>query len=277
MRDSFDRLRDAFDAADAVLVGIGAGMSASAGFAYDGERFMEHFSDFHDKYGISDMYSGGFYPFRTQEEHWAWWSRTVLLNRYDCPVGKPYDDLVALLKGKEHFIITTNVDHQLQRAGADRQRLFYTQGDYGLFQCPKPCHDRTYDNEAAVRAMVASQKDMRVDSSLIPRCPVCGRPMAMNLRIDSTFVEDEGWHRAAQRYGEWLERNSAKRLLLLELGVGGNTPGIIKIPFWQMAMRNPEATYCTVNKAEAYVPPELESRSIAIREDIASVLEELGS
>ena len=275
MRSSCDKLAAALARADAVLVGIGAGMSASAGFSYSGRRFLDNFGDFHEKYGIEDMYSGGFYDFSSLEEFWAWWSRMIILNRYDCPVGKPYTDLIRLLEGRDFFILTTNVDHQLQRAGVDKTRLFYTQGDYGLFQCSLPCHRKTYDNEAQVRAMAASESHMRIDSSLIPRCPVCGRSMAMNLRSDGTFVEDDGWHIASGRYRSWLEPRMKSRLLLLELGVGGNTPGIIKYPFWQMTAQNPQAVYACINAWEAWVPGEIADRSLCISADIGDVLEKL--
>lgn len=267
-----ERLAEALDAADAVLVGAGAGLSTSAGLTYGGERFMRYFADFHAAYGIRDMYAGGFYPFATPEEYWAWWSRHIMVNRYDAPVGEPYRDLLRLLDGRDFFVLTTNVDHQFQRAGIDRARLCYLQGDYGLWQCSKPCHRGTYDNEAAVRRMAAEQRNMRVPSELLPRCPVCGAPMAMNLRIDGTFVEDEGWHAARARYEAFAEAHAGDRLLLLELGVGGNTPGIVKYPFWRMAARNPRAFYACVNRGEAYAPRELGARALALDADIGAVL-----
>lgn len=191
--DKIKRLSEEIRTADAVLIGAGAGLSTSSGLSYNGERFEQHFSDFQEKYGITDMYSGGFYPFGTLGEYWAWWSRHILINRYDAPVGKPYSDLLKLVESKEYFVLTTNVDHQFQRAGFDKKRLFYTQGDYGLWQCSKACHNITYDNEAAVRQMTELQKDMKIPDELIPKCPVCGAPMTMNLRCDDLFVQDEGW------------------------------------------------------------------------------------
>ena len=197
--ESVDRVARAIERADAVLVGAGAGLSTAAGFHYSGPRFEKDFADFRDRFGITDMYAGGFYPFPDDETRWAWWSRMIWVNRYACPVGRPYQDLVRMLRGREYFVLTTNVDHQFQRAGIDRSRLFYTQGDYGLLQCPEPCHQATYDNEDLVRLMVRDQRDMRVPSELVPRCPRCGRVMVPNLRCDDTFVEDEGWHAAAER------------------------------------------------------------------------------
>lgn len=258
-----------------MVIGAGSGLSASAGLTYSGERFERYFSDFIAKYQIPDMYSGGFYPFETLEEHWAWWSRHIYWNRYvDAP--KPvYRDLLALVEGKDYFVLTTNVDHQFQKAGFDKKRLFYTQGDYGLWQCSEPCHQKTYDNEETVRRMVAEQREMRVPTELVPRCPVCGKPMTMNLRADDTFVEDEGWHRAAERCSLFLRRHQNTRVLYLELGVGGNTPGIIKYPFWRLTCENPKASYACVNFGEALVPRELKRQSLCIDRDIGEVLKEL--
>lgn len=270
-----ERLADALLQADAVVIGAGSGLSASAGFTYGGERFFKYFGDFAEKYGIRDMYSGGFYPYKTLEEYWAWWSRMILVNRYEAGVGKPYRDLLELVKDKDYFVITTNVDHQFQLAGFDKKRLFYTQGDYGLCQCSKPCHQKTYDNEEAVRQMVVRQKDGKIPSQLVPRCPVCGAPMTMNLRVDGSFVEDEGWHQASDRYQQFLQRNRGKHVLYLELGVGGNTPGIIKYPFWQMTCGNSKAVYACINYGEACAPREIEDRSICIDGDIGEVLHKM--
>lgn len=222
--DEIARLRQALAQADAVLLGAGAGLSTSAGFTYAGERFQKYFGDFIEKYHFTDMYTAGFHRFPTLEEHWAYWSRQIYWNRY-VPAPKPvYDELLALVKEKDYFVLSTNADHQFQKAGFDKKRLFYTQGDYGLWQCSVPCHQRTYDNETVVRQMVERQKDMRVPSELVPLCPVCGKPMTMNLRADDTFVEDDGWHEAAGRYSAFLEVHECARILCLELGVGGNTP-----------------------------------------------------
>ena len=270
-----DRIADAISGADAVLVGAGAGLSTAAGFSYAGKRFDDNFADFRDAYGITDMYSGGFYPFPDQESLWAWWSRSILLNRYDCPVGKPYLDLLHLLRGREYFVLTTNVDHQFQRAGIDRDRLFYMQGDYGLLQCSRPCHQATYDNEELVRQMAERQNDLRVPSELVPRCPRCVAPMAPNLRCDDTFVEDANWHAAARRYDEFLNRHRRDRIVLLEVGVGGNTPAIIKYPFWRMASENRNATYVQLNKGEVLVPSQLERQSVILDCDAAEALSAL--
>lgn len=270
-----ERLKQALDSADAVVIGAGAGLSASAGLTYSGERFEQHFSDFQKKYGIPDMYSGGFYPFETLEEYWAWWSRHIMVNRYERAPKPVYDDLLKLMEGRDYFVLTTNVDHQFQLAGFDKKRLFYTQGDYGLWQCSKPCHQRTYDNEETVRQMVEEQQDMKVPPELVPWCPVCGRPMTMNLRADDTFVQDEGWYAAAQWYDDFIQRHKNRAVLYLELGVGMNTPGIIKYNFWQQVHRNPNASYVCINQGETYAPHEIEKRSLCIDTDIGSILTEL--
>ena len=270
-----ERLRGAVDAADVVVVGAGAGLSTAAGLTYAGERFERHFGDFIEKYGFRDMYSAGFFPFPTPEEQWAYWSRHIWCNRYVDPPKDTYAKLLNLLDGKDFFVITTNVDHQFQKAGFPKERLFYTQGDYGLWQCSVPCHDKTYDNYDVVKRMVEGQRDMRVPSELVPYCPVCGKPMAMNLRADDTFVEDEGWRAAAGRYRDFLEANQDGKVLYLELGVGANTPVIIKYPFWRYTNANPQATYACVNYGEAYAHQPIADRSILIDADIDQVLEDL--
>lgn len=267
-----EKLRQALDDVDAVIVGAGAGMSTAAGLTYSGERFDEHFADFRDAFGITDMYSGGFYPFPDVETLWAWWSRHIYFNRYDVEPGRPYLDLLKLVKDKDYFVITTNVDHQFQLAGFDKHRLFYTQGDYGLFQCSGPCSQVTYDNEEAVRAMMEQQKGMRIPSELVPTCPKCGRPMTMNLRVDGRFVEDKGWHAAATRYDEFCRRHAGMHVLYLELGVGMNTPVIIKYPFWNAVDKNPKAIYACVSLGEACAPKAVNKRSILIDGDIGMVL-----
>ena len=261
--------------AEAIVVGAGAGLSTAAGFMYAGERFERNFADFIAKYGFRDMYSAGFYPFSSLEEQWAYWSRHIWYNRYVEPPKDTYAKLLRVLEGQDFFVITTNVDHQFQLAGFPKERLFYTQGDYGLWQCSEPCHDATYDNYETVKRMVEEQRDMRVPDGLVPYCPVCGKPMSMNLRADDTFVEDAGWHAAAARYSAFLKAHEHGKVLYLELGVGANTPVIIKYPFWRYTYANPEAAYCCVNYGEAYVPAEIRDRSILIDADIDRVLEDI--
>ncbi|MBR6717338.1 MAG: Sir2 silent information regulator family NAD-dependent deacetylase [Oscillospiraceae bacterium] len=267
-----NRLKAEIESADAIVIGAGAGLSTAAGFTYSGERFEQYFSDFAAKYGFRDMYSGGFYPFESPEIFWTYWSRYIWCNRYTDVDNGTYKALYRLVRDKDYFVITTNVDHQFQKAGFDKHRLFYTQGDYGLFQCSEPCHDQTYDNEAVIKDMIAQQQDMKIPAALIPKCPKCGRPMTMNLRSDDTFVEDEGWHRAAERYEEFLRRHDGLHILFLELGVGYNTPVIIKYPFWQMTAQNPKAVYACLNFGEAKAPAPILKQSICINGDLHALL-----
>ncbi|MGN1193391.1 MAG: SIR2 family NAD-dependent protein deacylase [Dorea sp.] len=273
--DEIKRLKQELETADAILIGAGAGMSSSAGLTYSGERFKRYFSDFHEKYGITDIYSGGFYPYDTLEEYWAWWSRHIFYNRYvEAPVPV-YQELLSLVNRKDYFVLTTNVDHQFQRAGFDKKRLFYTQGDYGLWQCAKKCHNKTYDNEDIVRRMIDKQQDMKIPSELIPYCPICGAPMTMNLRCDDTFVQDEGWYAAANRYSDFLQQHKHGKILYLELGVGDNTPVIIKYPFWKYTLENPDSIYVCVNLGQAFVPQKIADRSLYLDADIGFILSEL--
>ena len=275
--EQIEQLRTALHDCDAVVIGAGAGLSTAAGFTYTGERFEQHFSDFAQKYGIQDMYSGGFYPFPTQEEFWAYWSRYIFINRYQDAPKPVYEDLLKLIQDKNYFVITTNVDHCFQKAGFDKKRLFYTQGDYGLFQCSEPCCQETFDNETVIREMFKRQKNMKIPTELLPFCPRCGKPLTMNLRSDNKFVEDEGWHRAAERYENFLHTREGGKILFLELGVGYNTPVIIKYPFWQMTARNPNATYICINQGQAVCPQKIEKRSICMDADIGQVLQSLST
>ena len=273
--EPLERLQAALRDCDAVVIGAGSGLSTAAGFTYNGERFEKYFSDFAAKYGIKDMYSGGFYPFPTQEEFWAYWSRYIYSNRYTDAPKPVYENLLKLVQGKDYFVITTNVDHCFQKAGFDKMRLFYTQGDYGLFQCSEPCCQETFDNEAVIRQMIERQDNMKIPTELLPTCPHCGKPMTMNLRCDDTFVEDDGWRRAAERYENFLRTRAGGKILFLELGVGYNTPIIIKYPFWQMTAKNPNAIYACINQGQAACPQEIERQSVCIHADIGQVLQSL--
>ncbi len=273
--DEIEHLRSALQAADALVIGAGAGLSTAAGFTYSGKRFRDNFADFEEKYDFHDMYSGGFYPYETPEERWAFWSRNIMLNRYTELPTPLYNDLLSIVQNKDYFVITTNVDHCFQKAGFEKERLFYTQGDYGLFQCSEPCCSETFDNEEIVKQMYERQVDMKIPSELLPKCPHCGKPLAMNLRADDKFVEDDGWHKAAERYSDFIRSRKNTRILYLELGVGYNTPVIIKYPFWQLTAANPKSVYACVNFGEASCPQEITAQSILINEDIAKVLGEL--
>ena len=270
-----NHLKNEIKTADAIVIGAGAGLSTAAGFTYSGERFEKYFSDFIEKYNFQDMYSGGFYPFESLEEHWAYWSRYIYINRYMNVDNGVYKRLFELVKDKDYFVLTTNVDHQFQKAGFDKHRLFYTQGDYGLFQCSEPCCQETYDNEECVKDMLEFQENMRIPTELIPRCPKCGKPMTMNLRSDNTFVQDDGWYRAAERYEEFLRRHENLHILFLELGVGYNTPAIIKYPFWQMTEKNPKAVYTCINSGEAFCPELLKRQAVCINKNINEILKKI--
>lgn len=275
--EQIDKLNKAIKQADTIVIGAGAGLSTSAGFTYSGERFEKYFDDFIKKYGFDNMYSGGFYAFESLEEHWAYWSRYIYINRYVNPPKPLYENILKLIKDKDYFVITTNVDHCFQKAGFDKKRLFYTQGDYGLFQCIEPCCQETYNNEEIIKAMIKEQKNMKIPSELLPVCPHCGKAMTMNLRCDNTFVEDEGWHKAAERYQNFIRTRINTKILFLELGVGYNTPAIIKYPFWQMTANNKEATYACINYGQASVPNDIIKKSICINEDIFKVVEDLNN
>lgn len=284
-------IREKMQQADAVVIGAGAGLSTAAGFTYSGERFEEYFAHFGEKYGFSDMYSGGFYDYDTLEEYWAYWSRYIYVNRYMDPPTDLYKQLFQLVENKDYFVLTTNVDHCFQKAGFDKNRMFYTQGDYGLFQCSKSCHRGTYDNEEAVKKMVISQgyrieagkltipegTQIRrtVPTELVPRCPKCGRSMSMNLRVDNTFVQDAGWEAAAKRYERFMEDHRGQNVVFLELGVGYNTPVIIKFVFQDAVRKNKSANYVCVNLFQATAPEDIQDRSICISADCGRVIEDL--
>lgn len=271
-RSAFSLLAEKISAAEHIVIGAGAGLSTAAGFDYAGKRFEDKFSDFHEKYGITDMYSGGFFPFPTQEEFWAWWSRMIYLNRYCEPLKNTYNMLFDLVKDKDYFVITTNVDHLFQKSGFDKYRLFYTQGDYGLFQCSEPCCNETWDNEETIMSMLKEQHNMKIPTSLLPKCPNCGKPLTLNLRSDDKFVEDIGWHKACERYSSFLEKISGSCVLFLELGVGFNTPAIIKYPFIRMTLQNENAAYACLNYGQAAAPDAIADRSICINGDIHDIL-----
>ena len=292
--EQIERLRHELKTADAIVIGAGAGLSTSAGFVYNGERFMRYFPDFAERFGISDMYSGGFFPFPNVETYWAWWSRNIYCNRYVKAPKAVYENLLRIVADRDYFVITTNVDHMFQKAGFDKKHLFYTQGDYGLFQNQRPTAQKTWDNEDWVMRAMAAQgfvKDekgvfvipengqitMRVPPELIPRDPEYGKEVVPNLRVDDSFVEDEGWHRASAAYADFLQQHQGQHILYLEIGVGSNTPVIIKYPFWQMTNDNPNAVYCCLNYNEAYCPKQSETRSICVDGDTGTLLERIYS
>lgn len=260
---------------EAIIIGAGSGLSSAAGLIYSGERFNKYFSDFINKYHLTDMYSAGFYPYESLEEYWAYWSRHIYYNRYIDAPKDTYQKLLQLVKNKDYFVLTTNVDHQFQKAGFDKKRLFYSQGDYGLWQCSKPCHQKTYDNKEIVEKMLLQQKDLKIPSSLIPYCPKCGAFMTMNLRCDQTFVQDEGWYQGQFRYNDFINKHRDLKIIYLELGVGQNTPVIIKYPFWNYTNSNKKATYVCINYGESFCPDEIKKQAILINGDIDQVINDL--
>lgn len=260
---------------EAIIIGAGSGLSSAAGLTYSGERFNKYFSDFINKYHLTDMYSAGFYPYESLEEYWAYWSRHIYYNRYIDAPKDTYQKLLQLVKDKDYFVLTTNVDHQFQKAGFDKKRLFYSQGDYGLWQCSKPCHQKTYDNKEIVEKMLLQQKDLKIPSSLIPYCPKCGAFMTMNLRCDQTFVQDEGWYQGQFRYNDFINKHRDLKIIYLELGVGQNTPVIIKYPFWNYTNSNKKATYVCINYGESFCPDEIKKQAILISGDIDQVINDL--
>ena len=286
------KLKEKIQNAEAIVLGAGAGLSTAAGLSYSGERFQKYFFDFAKKYPIRDIYSGGFFPFESTEEFWAWWSRSIYFNRYIDAPSDVYGNLKKIVEGKDYFVLTTNVDHQFQRAGFEKKRLFYTQGDYGLFQSSRPTVAKTYDNQEIVEKMLEAQGFVRdnegifqlsedkllkmsIPTELIPICPDDGLPMTMNLRTDESFVEDAGWKMATKRYQDFLHSHKGKHVLYWELGVGMNTPVIIKFPFWQYTEENPNAYYACLNLGEAGCSREISERSICLNADIGQVLRDL--
>ena len=286
------KLKEKMQNVEAIVLGAGSGLSTAAGLTYSGERFQKYFFDFAKKYPIRDIYSGGFFPFESPEEFWAWWSRHIYFNRYIDAPSDVYGNLKKIVEEKDYFVLTTNVDHQFQRAGFAKERLFYTQGDYGLFQSSRPTVAKTYDNQEIVEKMLEAQGFVRDDegifqlpedkklkisipTELIPICPDDGLPMAMNLRVDENFVEDAGWKMAAKRYQDFLHSHKGKHVLYWELGVGMNTPVIIKFPFWQYTEENPNAYYACLNLGEAGCSREISDRSICLNADIGQVLRDL--
>lgn len=265
----------ALEEAECVLMGAGAGLSAAAGLTYSGKRFAEHFPEFIEKYGMTDMYSAGFYPFPDEEARWGYWSRHVCVNRIEPEALPLYKKLYELIKDKKYFVLTTNADHQFYKAGYGEDKIFATQGDYGLIQCRRGCHPKTYDDREMMIQMDQAEKDCRIPSYMVPKCPVCGGPMAMNLRCDQYFVEDAAWHEAEERFGMFLSECRKKKVVLLELGIGFNTPTIVRFPFEKLARENRNMTLLRLNLNEAVVPESLGGRAIGINADMEKSISDI--
>lgn len=273
--DQIQAAARALQEADHILIGAGAGLSAAAGLTYSGKRFTDNFPEFIEKYGMTDMYSAGFYPFSSEEARWGYWSKHVYVNRIRPEALPLYRTLHDLVKEKDYFVLTTNADHQFYKAGFGEDQIFATQGDYGYIQCLRGCHPKVYDDTAMMNQMHQARKDCLVPSYMVPKCPVCGGPMTMNLRCDHRFVEDEAWHRAEKRFGEFLNVCEEGKTALLELGVGFNTPTIIRFPFERLAREKKNMTLIRLNRDEAIVPESLGERAFGIEADIAQSIEDI--
>ncbi|MCM3651379.1 Sir2 silent information regulator family NAD-dependent deacetylase [Metabacillus litoralis] len=267
-----DKAKQAIEGADFILLGGGAGLSAAAGIVYSGKRFTENFAPFIEKYGLTDMYLSGFYPFRTQEERWSYWAKHISLNRYEAGATKLYMDLFNLVKDKKYFVISTNVESQFVKAGFPSEKVFEIQGNYGYHQCAKGCHDKLYDNELLVKEMVEKTVDCKIPSELVPKCPVCGGEMDPNLRINHYFVQDERWYELNKSYNDFLQDSEGKKIIYIELGVGFNTPGIIRYPFEKMTYYNKNARLIRLNKDHPEGLEENIDKTIAFTEEMQAVV-----
>lgn len=274
-KDRINKAKEVLGTAEYIVIGAGAGLSAAAGLTYSGKRFDENFADFKEKYGIMDMYSASFYPFKTEEEHWAQWARHIKVNRYDMPPTELYEKILKLITNKRFFVITTNVESQFEKAGFPRDKIYEVQGNYANFQCAKGCHDKLYYNEEPIRKMSINTHDCQIPSDLVPKCPVCGGKMDVNLRHNEYFVQDENWYQAKNRYEEFLTETDGSRVVFMEFGVGFNTPGIIRYPFEQMTFENQNASLIRFNRDFPLGEKENETKRISFDEEILNVINDL--
>lgn len=261
--------------ADYVLIGAGAGLSTAAGLEYSGENFRKNFNEYIKKYYFTDLYTASFYDFSSQEEKWAFWAKLIDINRFNEKPLKLYQELFKLVNNKKYFVVTTNVDGQFEKAGFEKDKIFATQGDYAYLQCEQACHDKLYYNEEIVKEWLQNTRDCKIPSDLVQKCPVCGGNMDMNLRKDAYFVQDENWYKQAKKYEEFLDEIEGKNVVLIEVGVGFNTPGIIRFPFEQLTMRNVNANLIRINKDYSFVGEEIRNRSISFDEDTNEIVKDL--
>lgn len=271
LNNNIENIKKLIDEAEYVLIGGGAGLSASAGIEYSGKRFEDNFKEFIEKYHFTDMYTSGFYDFKTQEEKWAYWAKHMYINDIGMKATNLYKEILELVKNKKYFVITTNVDDQFYKAGFDKNRIFATQGSYAYIQCSYACHNKIYNATDMVKEMVENIRDCKIPSELVPKCPVCGENMEVNLRKDAYFVQDDNWYRQDEKYGKFLDNTKDKKVLLLELGVGFNTPGIIRLPFEQMVYNNNEWNLVRINKDNTSTFFDIEDKIIKIKDDISAV------
>lgn len=272
---------DMIQKADYVLMGAGAGLSTAAGAVYGGTWFEKNFKEFKEKYGngpyMQDMYSAGFHPYPDEESFWGYWSKQAILGGIDLDVTPLYKDILKLLKDKRTFCLSTNADGQFRKAGYKEEQIFCTQGDYFHIQCQKACHQRTYNAVKLFKQMDQARKNCQIPTYMVPKCPICGGPMTMNLRCDQYFVQDEAWYQAEKRFGDFLNEalKSQKKLLLLELGVGFNTPTIIRFPFEKLVKENKQVNLIRLNLNEAVIPESIEQQAVGINKDIKQTIKDL--
>ena len=267
--------KQAIEQADYIIIGAGAGLSTAAGLLYSGEKFKKDFKEFIEKYHFEDLYSASFYNFKTQEEKWAFFAKMIKLNRYNETPLKLYQELYEIVKNNEYFVLSTNVDGQFYNSGFDRKKVFEIQGDYSYLQCENACHNKLYNNKELVEKWLRNTKNCKIPSDLVMKCPVCGGNMDMNLRKDANFVQDENWYRQSEKYEDFLSRSKGKNVVLLEMGVGFNTPGIIRFPFEQMTANNVKTTLIRINKDYPNPMLEIKNKTISFDEDTNKIIEDL--
>ena len=269
------KAKQAIKQADYIIIGAGSGLSTAAGLLYNGEKFEKDFKEFIEKYHFDNLYSASFYEFKTQEEKWAFFAKMIKLNRYNKKPLKLYQELYEIVRNKEYFVLSTNVDGQFYNSGFDKEKVFEVQGDYEYLQCENACNNKLYNNEKLVERWLRNTKDCKIPSNLVMKCPVCGGNMDMNLRKDANFVQDENWYKASNNYKKFLDRIKNKNMVLLEIGVGFNTPGIIRFPFEQMTANNEQTTLIRINKDYPLPMLEIKSKTISFDEDTNKIIEDL--
>lgn len=269
------QIKELINKANYILIGAGSGLSTSAGIEYTGKRFTDNFADFIEKYKFTDMYTSSFYEFETEEEKWAYWAKHIDTNYTGMEATKVYKDILELVKNKDYFVITTNVDGQFIKSEFEKDKIFETQGSYKYIQCSKACHNKLYDDEEMVKEMIKRTKNLKIPSELVPKCPVCGECMEVNLRKDAYFIQNDLWYKKQKNYKEFISKTKNKNVVLLEFGVGFNTPGIIRFPFEQMVFQNTNWNLVRFNKENANVFLDIENKTIEVTEDIGKVIEEL--
>lgn len=273
--ENYSKIKELIKNADAILIGAGAGLSSSAGIDYSKYSFSKNFPELVKAYGMTDMYTSSFYDFDSEEERWSYWAKHINYSFIAPPPLKTYKELYELVKNKNYFVITTNVDGQFEKSGFDKTRVFEVQGSYGKMQCSVGCHNRVYDNTKLVKKMLECKDNLKIDKELIPKCPVCGKNMEINIRKDSFFIEDDNWHYLNDNYEKFIKNNIDKKMILIELGVGFNTPGIIRYPFDQLAYKYDNVTLIRINNKYPEILLKSKGKSISIAEDCTEAIKML--